>query len=329
LPSVVVEADKLVPIPLELVRASLRKHAQPANVRVALFDHLILPPAALVLPPAAYNALETFLFLGYWPSLRNPQTFNEKLLWRKLYDDNPLYPLVTDKYRVRDFVAERVGRQALTKLLHVTDDPATIPFSSLPDSYVVKANFGAGRNIFVRDGKRVSEKEIVGRCQSWMREKRNGRHDRWKYHDMPRLILVEEMLDCGGREFPVDFKFYVFHGRIRMMEIATQWNGKIRRNLYDEDRQPLDVVWKDRRDRFDEAEFPPGFDEMRRVAEVLAVGFDFVSVDLYLARDVCLFGEISLFPEGGTGRFVPRSFDRELGSYWQLDTGVDQGRGSA
>jgi hypothetical protein len=325
----VAEVDRLVLSPSELVAVSLRKRAHPAYIRVALVDHIILPLAALALSPAAYNSLETFLFLGYWPSLRDPQTFNEKLLWRKLYDENPLYPIVTDKYRVREFVAARVGGQVLTKLLHVTDDPATIPFSDLPDRYVVKANFGAGRNIFVRDSRNVSTPEIVRRCQSWLRERPNGRHERWKYHDMPRLILVEEMLDCGDREFPVDFKFYVFHGRIRMIEVATQWNGKTRRSLYDEDRQLLDVVWKDRRDRFDDARFPAGFEEMKKVAEALAAGFDFVSVDLYLVRGGCYFGEMSLFPEGGTGRFVPRSFDRKLGSYWRLGKGAKEGRGRA
>ena len=307
-----------MPRAFESVGASLRKHGLLGYVRLTAVDHLILPFASLGLSPAAYNSLETFLFLGYWPSLRNPQTFNEKLLWRKLYDKNPLYPVVTDKYRVRDFVAGRVGKRALIKLLYVTDDPATIPFDSLPQSYVVKANFGAGRNIFVRNKKGVNEKEIVSRCQSWLGEKSNGEHDRWKYHDMPRMILVEEMLDCGDREFPVDYKFYVFHGKVRMTEVAMQWKGKIRRNLYDEDRQLLDVVWKDRRDRLDDVQFPARFEEMRGLAEALAAGFDFVSVDLYLVRDACVFGEMSLFPEGGTGRFVPRSFDRRLGSYWHL-----------
>ena len=302
----------------ESVAASLRKHGVPGYVRLTIVDHLILPLASLVLSPAAYNSLETFLFLGYWPSLRHPQTFNEKLLWRKLYDQNPLYPVVTDKYRVRSFVASRVGEQALIKLLYVTDDPTTIPFGSLPRSFVVKANFGAGRNIFVRNKDRVNQEEVVSRCRAWLGERGNSRHDRWKYHDMPRLIVVEEMLDCGDREFPVDFKFYVFHGRVRMTEVAMQWNGRIRRNLYDEDRLLLDVVWKDRRDRLDDVQFPARFDEMKRVAEALAADFDFVSVDLYLVRDACVFGEISLFPEGGTGRFVPRSFDRRLGSYWHL-----------
>jgi hypothetical protein len=309
------------------VRTGVRKNGSSGYFRVAAVNHVILPIASHFLSVAAYNSLETFLSLGYWPSLRNPRTFNEKLLWRKLHDNNPLYPVVTDKYRVRDYVAARVGTQVLTKLLHVTGDPTTIPFGALPRSFVIKANFGAGRNIFVRDKSMADRAGIVSQCQAWLAEKCNSRFDEWKLHDMPRLIVVEEMLDCGEGEFPIDYKFYVFHGRTRMIEVAADWKSRLKRNLYNEDGCLLDVVWHNRRERFPELGLPAGFGEMQKVAETLGAEFDFASVDLYMAKGACVFGEISLFPEGGLGRFAPRSFDAQLGSYWRLDTGTGGGRG--
>ena len=35
-----------------------------------------------------------------------PQTFNEKIQFRKIYDKNPLYSICSDKYRVREYVKE-------------------------------------------------------------------------------------------------------------------------------------------------------------------------------------------------------------------------------
>jgi len=303
------------------IRTGLRKDGPVGYIHSVTSNHIILPIASRFLSVATYNSFETFLSLGYWPSLRNPRTFNEKLLWRKLHDDNPLYPVVTDKYRVRDYVAARVGKQVLTKLLYVTDDPTTIPFGTLPHSFVIKANFGAGRNVFVRDKNTVDRAGIVSRCRAWLAEKGNSRLDKWKLHDMPRLVLVEEMLDCGDGEFPIDYKFYMFHGRTRMVEVASDGNSKCRRNLYDEAGQLLDVVWNNRRESLTDFQFPARVGELKRVAETLAADFDFVSVDLYMVNDAPMFGEISLFPDGGLGRFVPRSFDTQLGSYWRLDTG--------
>jgi len=300
------------------IRISLQRNGLVGFIGRVFVRRIVLSVSSFILPPGPYNALETFLFLGYWPSLANPQTFNEKLLWRKLHDKNPLHAVVADKYRVRDYVASRIGKEALTKLLYVTDDPTTIPFGRLPHSFVIKANYGAGRNIFVKNKEHINEEEIVSRCQAWLGEKGNSRLDKWKYHDLQRLVVIEEMLDCGDREFPVDHKFYVFHGKVRMIEVAADWNSKFKRNLYDEDVHLLDVVWNNRRERIDDLQLPTGFDKMRRVAEVLGAEFDFVSVDLYMVRDACIFGEISLFPEGGIGRFIPRSFDKRLGSYWQI-----------
>ena len=51
--------------------------------------------------------------------LDNPQTFNEKLQWIKLYDRNPLYTLLVDKVLVKDWVAEKIGREYVIPTLAV------------------------------------------------------------------------------------------------------------------------------------------------------------------------------------------------------------------
>ena len=48
--------------------------------------------------------------LGCEPDLEHPKNFNEKLNWMKLHDRNPLYTQLVDKYEVKRFVAERIGR---------------------------------------------------------------------------------------------------------------------------------------------------------------------------------------------------------------------------
>ena len=38
-------------------------------------------------------------------NLKNPQTFNEKLQWLKLYDRKPEYTQMVDKYEAKKYVA--------------------------------------------------------------------------------------------------------------------------------------------------------------------------------------------------------------------------------
>lgn len=53
--------------------------------------------------------------MNYWkkfhkfPNLRNPKTFNEKLIWMKLNDRNPQYTQMVDKLTAKDYVEQRIG----------------------------------------------------------------------------------------------------------------------------------------------------------------------------------------------------------------------------
>lgn len=45
--------------------------------------------------------------MPYRLNLRNPRAYNEKLQWIKLYDHNPLYTTLVDKYNVKNYVTEK------------------------------------------------------------------------------------------------------------------------------------------------------------------------------------------------------------------------------
>jgi hypothetical protein len=57
--------------------------------------------------------------IGKELNLDNPQTFNEKLQWLKLYDRNPLYTNLVDIYKVREFISQTIGEEYLIPLLGV------------------------------------------------------------------------------------------------------------------------------------------------------------------------------------------------------------------
>ena len=42
--------------------------------------------------------------VGYQLNLKNPKSFNEKIIWKKINDRNPLLPMTTDKYAVRSYI---------------------------------------------------------------------------------------------------------------------------------------------------------------------------------------------------------------------------------
>ena len=54
-------------------------------------------------------------------NLKNPQTFNEKLQWLKLYGDNQLMIQCADKYRVREYIEKKGCTEILNTLYGVYD----------------------------------------------------------------------------------------------------------------------------------------------------------------------------------------------------------------
>src|SRR3954468_19381565 len=89
---------------------------------------------------------------GAFPRLLNPQTFNEKLCHRKIFDRRKILTQLSDKYAARQYVAQKLGARILPKLFYVTENPADIPsFASLPNAFVVKPTHGSGWVHLVRD----------------------------------------------------------------------------------------------------------------------------------------------------------------------------------
>jgi len=88
--------------------------------------------------------LEYRHYIGKKLNLKNPITFNEKIQWLKIYDHNPIYTRLVDKYAVRLFVKEKIGGKYLIPLLGVYENIDEIPFDKLPEQYVLKCTHDSG-----------------------------------------------------------------------------------------------------------------------------------------------------------------------------------------
>ena len=98
--------------------------------------------------------------LGKTINWDNPQTFNEKLQWLKLYYHNPLMTQCADKVTVRDYIAQKIGEEYLVPSLGVYSTPDEIDFDALPDRFVLKVNWGKWTKYYL-------QRQIdAGRCRN-------------------------------------------------------------------------------------------------------------------------------------------------------------------
>jgi hypothetical protein len=258
----------------------------------------------------------SFQAVGYWPQLRNPLSFNEKIMNRKLFTDERIFATLSDKWAVRDYVTDRVGSDVLNQVHHVTDDPGTMPFEALPDRFVIKATHGSGLNVIVDDKQQADIDSIESRCENLLATEYGSDIKEYWCDEIEPRIIVEEFIGSVEDGVPLDFKFYVFHGSVECVYVDHgRFTPNHTRRFYDRRWNPQDFTKK----------FPLGpvidephdLDDMIAIAEALGDGFGFVRVDLYNPqKGEVLFGEITLAPGSGHTGFEPVERDFDLGSYW-------------
>lgn len=120
----------------------------------------------------------------------------------------------------------------------------------------------------------------------------------------------------GVREL-IDFKFFCFDGEPVFVQVDEGRFADHCRGYYDMDwcKQPFTMLYP-RSDA--ELKRPKSFEDMKRMASLLAKRFNFIRVDFYDVEGKAFFGEITFHPDGGHGPFIPDNFDELYGNLIKL-----------
>ena len=236
-----------------------------------------------------------------------------------LFDRRPLLTLITDKIRVRDYVAQQIGPTYLTRLHQVCRTPQQIDWQALPPRFVIKANHGSGMVVIVDNKSRVNLERLFQALERGLHINRyyNEVRGEWSYRDIVPSLLIEERLTNADGKVPADFKFFVFDGRAVYLQVDVARFSDHRRNFYDRDLNQMNV--KDEYPPSDKPDiFPENIHEMFALADRLGRGFDFVRVDLYNVAGRIVFGELTNYPGAGRNVFDPSEYDKIFGAQWRL-----------
>ena len=104
----------------------------------------ILSRLAPIISDRLYLKLMFNLKMSYKLNLDNPQTFNEKLQWLKLYNRRPEYTQIVDKVESKKYIANLIGEEYIIPTLGVWDTFDEIDFDKLPSQFVLKTTHGGG-----------------------------------------------------------------------------------------------------------------------------------------------------------------------------------------
>jgi hypothetical protein len=262
--------------------------------------------------------------LGYWPDFHNPQTFNERTQHKKLFDRNPLLPIVSDKYQVRKYIIDTLGEEGkeyLIPLLAVAKYPEDIDFKNLPDEYIIKANHGGGTNLIVRKDSSLNQEEIIKRCYKWLFRAYGLSSFQWAYTRIKKRIIVEELLTSESGGIPEDYKFHIINGKCQFIQVDYERHGQTHsRTHYDTDWNQLPFTSRHASKTVTES--PTRLVEMIERSIQLAKPFEYTRVDWYVIGDRIFLGELTQYPGNGTMPFLPASYDKKTGQLWENNLNV-------
>ena len=240
---------------------------------------------------------------GDWLDLNNPQLFNEKIQWLKLYDCTEKKTILSDKYLVKKEISDRIGKEYVIPLLGVWNKFDEIEFDKLPNQFVLKANHGSGLNVIVRDKSALDYKDVSKKFNGWMNKNYAFQIGfELQYMNIERKIIAEPYI--GEIDSNVlDYRFFCFDGVPTYIWVDSEsGTPNHKRNIYD-------INWnmQDYNVNYPHIEeevcCPEKLNEMISLAQKLSEGFAFVRVDFYYINNIIYFGELTFTPQSGIGKW--------------------------
>ena len=278
-----------------MIKKFLNYLTQPKKLVIAILSRL-----SSIIPDKIYLKWRYKLEMGYKLNLDNPQTFNEKLQWLKLYNRKPEYTKMVDKFAAKEYVAKIIGEEYIIPTLDVWDKFDDIDFDKLPNQFVLKTTHGGGNTgvVICRDKSTLDKDRARRRLNKSLRTSIYTKFKEWPYKNVKRRIIAEELI---GDHNIVDYKFSCFNGvATDVMTCSDRSTGETKFYFFS---PKWELLRYNKRGIAAPEGFsipaPKNYEKMFEIASKLSEGIPYLRVDLYNIDGKIYFGELTFFPQSG------------------------------
>ncbi|MCT7657368.1 ATP-grasp fold amidoligase family protein [Mycobacterium deserti] len=251
-------------------------------------------------------------------NFRRPRSFNEKVNWRILNDRRERIAAACDKMRMKELAraAYPAPELRIPQTYWFGTDLRTAPdLAGLPP-WVLKPNHSSGHVVFGPSAQ-TDVAALVEETDKWA-QRNPVELGEWGYGQARPVLLIEERIPTPDGTVPADYKFFVFDGQVKTIQVNRGRYRYQTATFLDADWNRLPVEWRIMPSA-DEPR-PPELEKMLEIARALGSGWDFVRVDLYAVDGSIWFGEYTPYPGSGLLRYTSQKFDVDMGMHWQLPT---------
>lgn len=252
--------------------------------------------------------------------LENPITFNEKLQWLKLYDRNSKYTKMVDKYDVKEYIENAIGKEYIIPTLGVYNSFNEIDWEKLPKQFVIKCTHDSGGLVICKDKNSLdikSSERLINKC---LKNKFYYSGREWPYKNVKPRIIIEKYMATEEQPELIDYKFFCFNGRPELLYVSEGLSdhSTAKISFADMEYKLLEFYRKDFKPFKELPHKPENFEKMKELARKLSKDIPFVRVDFYEIEGKIYFGELTFYPGSGYIPFEPEEYDKVLGDMLEL-----------
>lgn len=286
------------------------------------FKNLIRDILRLILTKKGYSWIRFILTHKYIPSLYRPQTFSEKIYYRKFNVSPYTFSKLADKVTVREFIKNKIGNEYLIPLYLITENLTQNDFINLPSKFVIKTSHGGGGNnvLVVKNKNDINIDNIISKFNSDIKINIGSKIDEYFYNIEAPKIIIEKMIENNKSTPLLDYKFHVFknNGNTKLLlQINSEYNTKnCTKTLYDLSGNKSPIQFSNYKHGAKTITLPDNFTQMVNIAKKLSEDFEYVRVDLFNVDGDIYFGEMTFCPASGWDKLNSRQNDLILGQYW-------------
>ncbi|MFD3249030.1 ATP-grasp fold amidoligase family protein [Rahnella aquatilis] len=254
------------------------------------------------------------------PDFENPQSLNEKINNRMIFERDPFFTMLADKVAVREYVKTKIGEDYLVPLLGCYERAELIDLSELPEQFVLKCSHDSGSAIICKNKHQFDERAAKKKLNAHLNKNMYYVTREWHYKNIKPYIICEKFIDVFGGEplhlIPEVYRVHCFSGKAHITEADfTDAMNNEYVNVYDPHWKllPLTMGYNNTPHKITEPIF---YRHMITLAEKLAEGIAYCRVDFIANKHQVFFSEITLTPCNGRIQISPVHWDYFLGELW-------------
>ena len=264
---------------------------------------------------------KTYLKLMYWAkfgkklNLDAPVTFNEKIQWLKLHNKKSQYTQMVDKFEAKKYALRILNEDICVPTIAVFDSVDKIDKTKLPEKYVMKCTHDSHSVYVCNDSTHFDFEKAKKNIAKGLRRNYYWTGREYPYKNVKPRIIIEEYLEDSCQPHLLDYKFYIFNGKFKLLSITERKSKhEVYIDFYDSEFNKVHMTWGypgsgELRHK------PVQYEKMITIAETLAKDIPILRVDFYEVQGRAYLGEMTFFDGSGFDEIDPKEWDIQLGSW--------------